>query len=574
MSKRIPNPTIDEAQIERGFNAFEESDAYNANTGAPDIYRQGFLDGVRYQQSRKDAWLKMAVIVPILLTLMACTATKRPPVVVPPVPIVSILTVQVEPPEAIVSVNGRQWSTRPNGTIVEEFRIGETLTVTASAPGYVTSAPQVVTAEQLMFLKVVLERVPAPPTPVLTVKGRQFYTDAGALWVPRMVSGLTLLTRTAEQQSAFLDWAAKTGFNGVRVFAGALTWAGQTPDGARGALPGLLDRAAERGLVVEVTAITDSATGYDAREHVRLLAGLLTNRRGVLFELANEVGHPSQSREITEPRLREWGAELVQPLGLVWAVGASSVDEPCPGFKEILPDDQEVDITKDKWESLPDNRRNHRPEVCLPYGDGVYPAYGGSYNTAHLERTGNRKTWNVWRRVREIFAITENHRSPSINNEPEGCAEPGTAGQRYYDPAFAFTAGVLDRAFGVGGVHHSQSGLFSQVPLPGKTEQACAEAYVAGHAAIDEVLPGAVGVYKNKGHDGSPIANARLIERDSEDGAWRAYSFISGNRGVTILVGLRGDPGIEWGAAWRQVRTVASRTAQDGRSVVVLEITR
>ena len=82
--------------------------------------------------------------------------------------------------------------------------------------------------------------------PALRVVGRQFVDETGRVYIPRWVSGLTLLVRTPEQQTAYLDWAQRTGFNGVRVFAGALAWADQTPDGARAALPALLDRAAAR----------------------------------------------------------------------------------------------------------------------------------------------------------------------------------------------------------------------------------------------------------------------------------------------------------------------------------------
>jgi hypothetical protein len=512
-------------------------------------------------------------LIPLTLAILIAVgcATQRPPVIVPPVvvPAIAILTVEVEPKAATVKVGDRSWATRPDGTIVEEFTAGETFAITVLAPGYIPQTRDVaMTAGRMTPVRIVLERVPPPPVPSLTVRGRQFF-DGDRLYIPRWVSGLTLLVRTPEQQDAFLDWAAKTGFNGVRVFAGALTWAGQTPEGARSALPALLDKAAARGLTVEVTAITDSATGYDAREHVRLLAGLLTNRRGVVFELANEVGHPSQSPEITEPRMRQWGAEILDPLGIVWAVGASSVDEPCPRFE----DRDRNEITRQAWESLPADQRNDRPAVCGPYDPGVYPAHGGRYNTAHLDRTSNlRQTWNVWRRVREIFAITESHGNPTVNNEPEGCAEPGTRGQRYFDPAFAFAAGALDRAFGVGGVHHSQAGLMAE--LPGPVQQQCAEAYVAAHAAVESVLPGVVGQYKNVGHAGGPLSAARFVEGGSGDGVVRAYSFISGNRGVSVLIGARGELGLVWANGWRQVKVIAERTAQDGRAVVVLEIGR
>jgi len=375
----------------------------------------------------------------------------------------------------------------------------------------------------------------AGPLPNLVIKGRQFYdANTGALYVPRWVSGLTLLTKTPEQQEAFLAWAAKTGFNGVRVFAGALTWANQAPESARAALPGLLDRASRHGLVIEVTALTDTITGYDAYGHVLTLADILKGRRGVVLELANEIGHPTQAPDITPERMRAWGIEIVRPRGILWAVGATlESDEPI---------------------------------------NGVYAGHGGDYSTAHLDR--GRETWNQVRRVREIYAIVEAHGAPAINNEPIGCSEPGQSGQRWQDPAMFFALGALDRAFGVGGVHHSQSGLMATVPLEGKVEQACAESYVAAHRAVDAVLNGQVGSYRNVGHDGSPLASARFVEGGSGDGVVRAYSFISGDRGVVVLVGIKGDAALQWANGWRVVRTVDSRTAHDGRQIVVLEIGR
>jgi hypothetical protein len=379
---------------------------------------------------------------------------------------------------------------------------------------------------------------PAPeiaPVPRLVVKGKQFYDgDTGALYIPRWVSGLTLLARTPEQQEAFLAWAQKTGFNGVRIFAGALTWAGQTPESARAALTPFLDRAARHSLTVEVTALTDTGTGYDAKQHLIGIVDRLAGRRGVVLELANEIGHGTQSADITPERMRAWGIEIVRPRGIIWSVGATlESDEPI---------------------------------------NGVYAGHGGDYSTAHLDR--GRETWNQVRRVREIYAIVEAHGTPAINNEPIGCSEPGQSGQRWQDPAMFFALGALDRAFGVGGVHHSQSGLMATVPLEGKVEQACAESYVAAHRAVDAVLNGQVGSYRNVGHDGSPLASARFVEGGSGDGVVRAYSFIWGDRGVVVLVGIKGDAALQWANGWRVVRTVDSRTAHDGRQIVVLEIAR
>lgn len=381
-----------------------------------------------------------------------------------------------------------------------------------------------VTVQRILGLAVVviaLAAVPAStwsPLPQLAVRGTQFVdAGTGALYVPRWVSGLSLLSRTPEQQDAFLAWAAKTGFNGVRVFAGALPWAQQTPESALTGLAPLLDRAARHGLVVEVTALTDTGTGYDARKHVAGIVERIAGRRGVVLELANEIGHGTQAATVTPDRMRTWGLELAAPRGLLWAVGAP--------------------LTSDTTVK------------------GAYPGHGGDYATAHLDRGG--APWQQVRRVREIYRIVETHGRPAINNEPIGCAEPGTRGQRWTDPVMFFAMGALDRGFGLGGVHHSEAGLRAE--LPGPVQQRCADLYIAAHRAIDSVLPGVVGRF----HDGG-----------TRDGVIAQYGFLAETKGIVVLLGVRGKQAPSLPAGWTTVRTLASHTARDGRRVEVLEVER
>ncbi len=350
--------------------------------------------------------------------------------------------------------------------------------------------------------------------PQLRVEGRQFVDEAGARYIPRWVSGLTLLSRTPAQQTAFLDWAARTGFNGVRVFAGALMWAPQTPAHARAELPALLDRAAARGLVVEVTALTDTASGYDARAHLQDIADILAGRRGVVLELANEVGNSTQAKELTPDRLRSWGEDIATPRRLVWAVGAAESDVP---------------------------------------SSNTYPTRGGTYITAHLDRGG--EMWPQVSGVRSLFEIVVAQGVPVINNEPIGADErPGseTGRQRWSEPAAFFALGVLDRAFQLGGVHHSQAGLMAE--LPGPVQQRCADAYVAGHRAIETVFGRASTTFHDTGQPAS------------------AYSFTAGDRGVVVLIGVKGDPALRLGGGWRRVRVVASKRAADGTRIDVVEL--
>ncbi len=368
----------------------------------------------------------------------------------------------------------------------------------------------------------------ASSVPKLSVQGTQFVDESGRPYIPRWVSGLTLLARTPSQQTAFLDWAARTGFNGVRVFAGALTWAQQTPEGARQALPALLDRAAARGLVVEVTALTDTASGYDAKAHLDGVAATVAGRRGVVLELANEVGNPTQAQDLTPDRLQAWGDEIVTPRSVVWAVGAANTDE---------------------------------------LVNGRYATAGGSYITAHLDRGG--AMWPQVARVRALFAIAEAHDVPVINNEPMGADErPGreTGRQRWDDPAGFFALGVLDRAFGIGGIHHSQAGLMAQ--RPGPVQQRCADAYVAGHRVVESALGPALGQFHEAGQLGSPVVSVDGKRLSA------AYAFVSGNRGVVVLVGVTGDPAVQWAENWRQVGVAATRRGKDGARIDVVGIAK
>ena len=361
--------------------------------------------------------------------------------------------------------------------------------------------------------------------PQLRVQGTGFVDEGGRPYIPRWVSGLTLLARTPAQQTAFLDWAAKTGFNGVRVFAGALAWAHQTPESARKALPELLNRAAARGLTVEVTALTDTGTGYDAKAHLLGIVKILKGRRGVVLELANEVGHPTQAKDLTPDRLRAYGQEIVVPAGLVWAVGAGHSNEPL---------------------------------------NGQHQTRGGAYITAHLDRGGPR--WPQVARVRSLFTIVEANGVPVLDNEPMGADERHgreTGRQRWDDPAAFFALGVLDRAFGLGGVHHSQAGLMAE--RPGPVQQRCAEAYVAGHRVIESVLGASSGRFLDAGQAGAPLAS---VNRNS---VAAAYTFVSGNRAAVVLVGATGDPVLKWAAGWRQVKVAGTMRGKDGARLDVIE---
>jgi hypothetical protein len=381
----------------------------------------------------------------------------------------------------------------------------------------------------------------APPIPVVTlpklwIEGRDWQDD-DRLYVPRWCGMLSALRpdRSVEQLEEYLTWAIGAGFTGARVFAGDLAWANQTAEGARERLPEFLDLLAAHGFACEVTAITDSASGYDWRAHLRAVMDLCRGRDGVVVEGANEIGHGTQAHDLTIEAIRE---VINDPAfdTLIVACGAVGTDEP--------------DAT------------------------GRYPGYGGDYCTVHLDR--GRDFWNQCRRVRELYADVEAEGVPCLDNEPLGAAEldgTATGKQRSNEPPFFAVLGALDRAFqGVGGVHHNDAGL--DVLIPGPVQESCAAAYVAAHRAVEGCLPGVVGGYYNAGHTHSPVGYYT-------DDQWaheiiRHYSFCHGARGASVVIGLA-NPNLKlnWQNGWAPASAtpiVEYARAGDGSKMQVWDI--
>jgi hypothetical protein len=360
----------------------------------------------------------------------------------------------------------------------------------------------------------------------LAIDGR-FFARGAETFRPLFASQLALCSRDEEERRARYREIAELGFNGFRVFAGDLGWAGQTPVSARAVLPTILDEAAAHGLYVYVCAITGGRNPvYDVEAHLREVVAICAGRPNVLLEGANEIGHSTLSDRVTVGWLLGQLIRLA-PRELLWTIGAPlGTDEPDPS--------------------------------------GHWVAAGGRFNDAHLDR--GRDKWNQVRRLRELYAIAEVTRQPVMNGEMIGADERmgGDTGmkQRRNDPDFFFAAGVLSRGFELGTVFHSQAGLMAQPFGPVQTE--CARAFVHGFTCIptDARL-----TFGNAGWPGSPVAAADF------DALTRAYSFISGNQGWTVLLGMRREPHVAWGGGWRPVGVVADTNSVDGQTQVI-EITK
>lgn len=356
-------------------------------------------------------------------------------------------------------------------------------------------------------------------TPVerLRVEGTRFVRPGGATFRPVFASALSILRRSPAERAVLLDQFKALGFNGIRVFAGRLAWAGQSAVDARRALPALLREADARGLHVLVTAVTDSRDGgYNVASHLDVVAGILAGHPGALAECANEYYHPTQSSEVNDAeRLAAMCRAAFARSGRPWSLGA-------PPFATLQA--------------------------------GRWPVPMGDFVTSHLDRGGD--AWTQLDGVRELRAIQDATGRPVLNSEPIGAGEKDDPGRRLADPNVFFALGALNRAFDIGGVFHSESGL-NALPL-GPVQQASARAFVAGVAAIagNEALR-----YQAVGSTGSPAASARLV---SAGGAVTgAYAFLARNGSAVVVIlhqpDALPDASMVWAKGWRITGRLPSR---------------
>jgi len=414
---------------------------------------------------------------------------------------------------AIVNVNAQTTRTNSNG-FGELKLLKGSYSVTATADGYRPAEILSLSVERNIHRDMVLARDVVPMTK-LNVEGR-FYVNGQGTYRPRWTSGLALLSRPPPDRTAFLDEAKALGFDGVRVFAGDLGWAGQTPASALANIPALLGEVHSRGMYTYLVAITGSASGYNVEQYLHQVAVECVKVVSCVLEVANEIGHSSQSSLVNDPRQLESIAKRVVPSELTYALGA------------MLGQD-EVDQ------------------------NGIYPPNGSAtVNTAHLDR--GRTPWpEMIRRVREIAGISENTNKPAMSGEPIGAAEVDSPGRRSADPDLFFTYGALCRMFEVGCVFHSEDGL--QGRLLGPIQKECAKQFIEGWKAVatDARL-----TYQNTGWAGpdAPIA--------AMSGATRTYSGININDGYTVVVGDEGVQ-IQWKNGWAPVGEPVRR---DGAQVI------
>jgi hypothetical protein len=373
------------------------------------------------------------------------------------------------------------------------------------------------------------EPEPEPqPEPVglspIRVDGRRLVRADGRPWVWRGATAFRLVEFVAHGREddavAWLQWMQARGFNVARVLTMCRGMFALSPEDGRAALARTLDLARECGIWLHVTCLADTKAIWQdqpdttgrvwqlARDHVAGVSVICAGADNVaLVEVANEPYHPTQADVVHDmTALRAWAATVTSP---VVALGAAADDE----------DDTHAD--------------------------------GANAVTVHLDR--GRDPWNMVRRVREIEALSSAAVAPACNTEPIGFAEQGRAGSRSANPSIAAAFGALSRVFDVPSTWHSDSGL--HCTIPGPTQDACARAFITGTQLVPDAT---VLGFRNAGWPNSPVVRVRFAEGEPRDNACvRAYSGISGDTGILVLLGVRGDAGIEMGSGWKQGATLA-----------------
>lgn len=341
-----------------------------------------------------------------------------------------------------------------------------------------------------------------------------FENDRG-IYRPVWCGALSLLPKTQSDIVAYLDWAASSGFNGVRVFAGELGWSKperQTLQLVYDRLPFVIDEGRKRGLYVEVTALTDTANGYNVEDHIKRIREIVSDKDNVIVELANEPYHGTQADKVHSPAYLAGLRQSISSLTMT-ALGASADDE------------------NDEFSA-------------------------GDFVTVHLDR--GRDKWNMVRRVRELENLSAKVNKPVMNNEAI------KFGSQMNDPAIAFTMGVLNRGFEIGGVLHCDDALNAAVPF---TQQAFADAWVSGSKCIktDARLR-----FVNATWADSPVASA-----DFDTRIVRAYSFVSPDQSVLVEVGVVGDGGVQFKNGWSRGDLIAEMSDnENSRKCRVFNIVR
>lgn len=500
---------------------------------SPQAVVRGILDWTLNRAKRYDkapgGLGKLAILFAVGLTLASCGGRSRP-APQPATPPHWDLDIQTTVGGAALRIvdgpnTGAQGTTDAKGRRLLSGLAQSGFTLCASAKGYEDACAGItLTASQNVTLTLKAVKPPRPQQMRgrLRAQGRVMVYPDGARFRFRGLMAFGLLDLLADGHDAdaraYLAWARDTGFNVVRVLAMLPSaWLDLSAADGRAALPRLFALAREHDVYVQIVALANTATvpTLDYGAHVEAIGRACAGEDAcALVEVANEPFHPTQAAAVHDPaNLRIWAARI--PGGVPVALGAAAEDEsPVMG-------------------------------------------QGASVVVSHLSRSRDR--WNRVRRVRELEALSSGTGHYVIDNEPMGAAEAAENGRRDNDPATFFAQGALSRVFEVGSTFHCTDCLLAHVPGP--VQRASATAFVEGTRLWPDA---AVLHFSNAGWGDSPVKAAdfkavvRAYSASDQAGQW-----------WTVLLGLTGDPKVEWRDGYRVGAVVVDRGA-----VKVLRVVR
>jgi hypothetical protein len=333
---------------------------------------------------------------------------------------------------------------------------------------------------------------------------RALCTSDGARFRWRGVTAFALADLIADghqpQARAFVEWAARTKFNTLRVLATNHGWIELSPEDGRRALPRLFALAREYGLYVQVVALAGTregplATEEARREQVRQVGALCAAASNCVLELANEPYHGTQASLENPDVMRRLQQEVPPDVPVAW--GAANEDA-----SDVMA--------------------------------------GGSFVVAHVGRNGPR--WTRVARARELLTLSARVGKFVVDNEAIGAAERAERNRRDDAPGAFFAQGLLSRLFEIGSTFHCEDCLRARVPGP--TQQACAKAFIEGAM----LMPDSVNVgYTEPGSPEAPIAAVNSPDT-------HPFAGISGSQGWVVVLGGDAAPELRWQNGWRATK--------------------
>ena len=164
--------------------------------------------------------------------------------------------------------------------------------------------------------------------------------------------------------------------------------------------------------------------------HVKAIGEICARYPNALLELANEPGHPTQSKSVHDAATLQSLARLVPPAVPV-ALGS------------------------------------------VEYGDGFA---AGSYVTWHAPRSSR---W--YADLARGAELVKRFKKPVVSDEPIGAADHAVPGRRDNNPEHFQQAAAASRRAGIGATFHYDGGVQAK-PLTA-IEMACLDAWLAGFSA-------------------------------------------------------------------------------------------